>query len=105
MQDHIIRKLGGAKVVGDALRARGVRIEDVTVRSWTLAGRNIPARYWVHIQAIAQANGQSFSIEDAANQAAADVFDFCDHVDGNTAACQQPSAGKSENNTAQRVAA
>lgn len=105
MQDHIIRRLGGAKVVGDALRARGVRIEDVTVRSWTLAGRNIPARYWIHIKAIAQANGESFSIEDAANQAAADVFDFCDHADANTDARQLPSVGKLCKDTEDRVAA
>ena len=67
----IIGRLGGAKVVADALRARGVVVADVTVRSWTLAGRTIPAKYWVHIAAIADAAGAPVSFEALAQQAAA----------------------------------
>jgi len=72
MHQETIRAMGGAKAVGDALRARGLQIEDVTVRSWTLANRTIPARYWVHIQAIAEQLGIPFSIEAAARAVAAE---------------------------------
>jgi hypothetical protein len=53
--DHtaIIKALGGAKAVSDELAARGVMVAPVTVRSWSLAGRMIPAKYWSHIAAIA----------------------------------------------------
>jgi len=75
MHQETIRALGGAKVVGDALRARGLQIEDVTVRSWTLAGRSIPARYWVHIREIANEQQVPFSIEDAARAVAAEPIE------------------------------
>lgn len=67
----IIKALGGAKVVADELRLRGVAVADVTVRSWTLAGRTIPAKYWVHIAAIAQDRGERVSFEALARAAAA----------------------------------
>lgn len=67
----IIKGLGGAKVVADALRERGVIVADVTVRSWTLNGRTIPAKYWTHIAAIARDKGLSVSFEALAEQAAA----------------------------------
>jgi hypothetical protein len=51
-QPHLIDRLGGAKAVADALRDRGVGIADVTVRSWTLSGRNVPGKYWTHLVAI-----------------------------------------------------
>ena len=51
-QPHTIDRLGGAKVVGGALRGRGVVVADVTVRSWTLSGRSVPAKYWTHLVAI-----------------------------------------------------
>jgi sugar phosphate isomerase/epimerase len=70
MHQETIRAIGGAKVVADALRGLGLQIEDVTVRSWTLAGRSIPARYWTHIAAIAEERGIQFSIEDAARAVA-----------------------------------
>ena len=63
--------LGGAKVVADALRARGVPVADVTVRSWTLTGRTIPAKYWYHIAAVASDMGQNVSFEELAQDAAA----------------------------------
>jgi hypothetical protein len=71
--DHtdIIKTLGGAKVVADALRERGVIVADVTVRSWTLAGRLIPAKYWSHIAAIGRDQGHSVSFEALAQAAAA----------------------------------
>lgn len=70
MHHDIIRKLGGAASVGSALRERGLKVEDVTVRSWSLAGRGIPAKYWIHISAIANERGEDFSLEAAAQAAA-----------------------------------
>jgi len=71
--DHIniIKALGGAKVVADALRSRGLPVADVTVRSWTLSGRTIPAKYWTHIAAVAEDGGTSVSFEALAQAAAA----------------------------------
>lgn len=70
--DHIatIKALGGAKAVADALRARGVAVADVTVRSWTLSGRTIPGKYWAHIAAVAAEKGQHVSFEALAAAAA-----------------------------------
>lgn len=67
----IIKTLGGAKVVADLLRKRGVAVADVTVRSWTLTGRTIPAKYWHHLAAIGAAKGKSVSFEALARAAAA----------------------------------
>ncbi|MDO7841105.1 hypothetical protein [Sphingomonas immobilis] len=67
----IIKALGGAHSLGDELRARGIAIADVTVRSWTLTGRMIPAKYWSHIAAIASAQGVAVSFEALAEQVAA----------------------------------
>ncbi|KRB94442.1 hypothetical protein ASE22_00375 [Sphingomonas sp. Root720] len=53
------------------MRARSVDVADVTVRSWTLRGRSIPAKYWVHIAAIASEQGKSISFERLAQNAAA----------------------------------
>jgi len=69
-EQTIIQRLGGAKEVGDRLRDRGVKVEDVTVRSWTLAGRAVPARYWTHIVAIAASKQVRLSIEAMAEAAA-----------------------------------
>ena len=66
-----IRALGGAKAVGDALRARGVIVADVTVRSWTLEGRSIPSKYWSHIAAVAKEKGTAVSFETLAQAVAA----------------------------------
>jgi len=63
--------LGGAKAVADALRSRGVPVADVTVRSWSLAGRRIPAKYWFHIASIAEEQGKAVSFEALAQDAAA----------------------------------
>lgn len=68
---HIIHELGGAKCVAKAMRARSVDVADVTVRSWTLKGRSIPAKYWVHIAAIGAEQGKEVSYERLAQQAAA----------------------------------
>jgi hypothetical protein len=70
-KQHLIDRLGGAKAVGDALRDRGVDVKDVTVRSWTLANRTIPAKYWVHVAEIANTRGEPLSIEALAQQVAA----------------------------------
>lgn len=67
----MIRGLGGAKALADALRTRGVCIADVTVRSWTLAGRCVPAKYWAHIAAIGREHGIAISFEALAESAAA----------------------------------
>lgn len=68
---HTIKALGGAHAVGRELRKRGVSVADVTVRSWTLADRKIPAKYWTHIAAIAGDAGQNLSFEALARDAAA----------------------------------
>jgi hypothetical protein len=71
--DHvaIIRELGGAKSLSDALIARGVTVAPVTVRSWSLTGRMIPAKYWSHVAAIGRDKGVQVSFETLAQQAAA----------------------------------
>lgn len=71
--DHIaiIKSLGGAKALSDDLAARGVPVAPVTVRSWKLAGRMIPAKYWTHVAAIAAEKGVEVSFENLAQQAAA----------------------------------
>ncbi|TYC93026.1 hypothetical protein [Novosphingobium sp. BW1] len=66
-----IQELGGAKVVADALRSRGVPVAEVTVRSWSLSGRTIPAKYWLHIADIARTQGLELSLEALAKDAAA----------------------------------
>lgn len=66
-----IETLGGAKAVADALRGRGVPVADVTVRSWSLKGRTIPAKYWAHIAAIATEKGCTVSFETLAQAVAA----------------------------------
>jgi hypothetical protein len=70
--DHIatIKALGGAKALADALRSRGVTVADVTVRSWSLSGRVIPAKYWAHIAAIGTERGHKVSFEALAAAAA-----------------------------------
>jgi len=71
--DHvaIIKELGGAKAVSDALSAIGVPVAPVTVRSWSLSGRMIPAKYWSHVASVARAKGVAISFEALAQQAAA----------------------------------
>lgn len=70
--DHgnLIRQLGGAKVLADDLRARGVAVKDVTVRSWCLAGRTIPDGYWLHVKAVADAKGVPCTFEALAQSVA-----------------------------------
>jgi DNA-binding transcriptional regulator YdaS (Cro superfamily) len=70
-QPTIIQTLGGAKAVADLLRERQVDVADVTVRSWTLSGRSIPAKYWTHIAEIARSLGKDVSIEELARSVAA----------------------------------
>lgn len=67
----IIQSLGGAKALSDALTQRGIPVAPVTVRSWKLAGRTIPAKYWAHIAAIGTAKGVAVSFETLAKEAAA----------------------------------
>ncbi len=71
--DHIaiIKSLGGAKALSDELTERGTAVAPVTVRSWSLSGRMIPAKYWSHIAAIAADRGVEVSLEALAQQAAA----------------------------------
>jgi hypothetical protein len=70
--DHatLIKALGGAAELGEALRARGIVVENVTVRSWALEGRRIPSGYWVHICAIAEAKGVPCTVEQLAQSVA-----------------------------------
>lgn len=71
--DHIeiIKALGGAKALSTELTSRGVPVAPVTVRSWSLSGRMIPAKYWSHIATVASAKGVDVSFEMLAQQAAA----------------------------------
>lgn len=70
--DHgnLIRELGGGSVVGSWLRDRGIKVEDVTVRSWCLDGRTIPDGYWAHIKALADEKEVPCSFEDLARSVA-----------------------------------
>jgi hypothetical protein len=70
-QHDLIKALGGAKRLAEELRTRGVLVADVTVRSWTLTGRSIPAKYWSHVVAIADAADIVVSFESLAQQVAA----------------------------------
>jgi len=67
----IIKSLGGAKKLSDELTKRGVPVAPVTVRSWTLSGRMIPAKYWAHIAKIGADAGVPVSFETLAQDAAA----------------------------------
>lgn len=71
--DHIaiIDKLGGPKVLASEMTGRGVRVEPVTVRSWRLKGRMIPAKYWAHIAEIAAEKGVAVSFGSLAEAVAA----------------------------------
>lgn len=69
-EQGIIKQLGAANI-GRKLRDRGLKVEDVTVRSWNLPGRTIPAKYWLHIAEIAREAGFPFSVEQFARAAAA----------------------------------
>jgi hypothetical protein len=70
-QIDLVKALGGAKCLADTLRSRGVIVADVTVRSWTLSGRQIPAKYWSHIVTIAREAGHEVSFEALAQSVAA----------------------------------
>jgi len=71
--DHrsIIKAVGGAKALSDALALRGVAVAPVTVRSWTLSGRMIPAKYWAHVADVAHVLGVEVSFAALADAAAA----------------------------------
>lgn len=77
MLDHaaLIRDLGGGSSVGAWLRARGIDVQDVTVRSWCLAGRTIPDPYWIHIKALADEKGVACSFEALAQSVALEPKD------------------------------
>lgn len=66
----LIGDLGGPHALGDALRNRGIDVKNVTVRSWTLPGRVIPAKYWLHILAIAGERSVPCSVDDLVTAAA-----------------------------------
>jgi hypothetical protein len=70
--DHaqLIRDLGGGSVVGAWLRDRGIKVEDVTVRSWTHEGRSIPDGYWAHIKDMADEKAVPCSFEALAKSVA-----------------------------------
>lgn len=70
--DHktLIGKLGGPHAVHAKLQERGINILPVSVRAWALTERNIPAKYWLHIQAIAAEQGIPVSIDSLARAAA-----------------------------------
>lgn len=63
--DHkqLLKDLGGEHAVHSALAARGIQITPVAVRAWALGGRVIPAKYWAHIQEIAEKEGKDVSFE------------------------------------------
>lgn len=55
-----------------ALEARKVSVKPVTVRSWALPGRSIPAKYWTPIVEIARERGVPASYDDLAASVAVD---------------------------------
>lgn len=71
--DHtaFIKALGGAKKVSEALARRGIVVAPVTVRSWCLVGRMIPAKYWSDMAAIAEEQSIEISFAALAEAAAA----------------------------------
>jgi beta-lactamase class A len=66
--DHktLIARLGGPHAVHARLQERGINILPVSVRAWALTDRNIPAKYWLHIQAIAAEQDIAVTIHDLA---------------------------------------
>jgi hypothetical protein len=75
--DHkdILERLGGPHKVHAALAEIGVKIQVVTVRSWALAERSIPAKYWNHLKIIADFNKVDLTIEMFAAGAAVERAD------------------------------
>lgn len=67
----IIKSLGGAKAVSEDMARLGIPVAPVTVRSWSLNGRMIPAKYWAHIAAISKDKQVNVSFEALAQAAAA----------------------------------
>lgn len=51
----ILDMLGGPHAVQTELAQRGVAVKQVTVRSWALPDRTIPAKYWSAIVDTAKA--------------------------------------------------
>jgi hypothetical protein len=70
--DHktLMAQLGGPHAVHAKLKERGIDILPVSVRAWALTERNIPAKYWLHIQAIAEESGVPVSMDDLARPVA-----------------------------------
>lgn len=75
--DHktLISALGGPHRLHDLLLQHGVAVEQVTVRSWALPGRSIPAKYWLHVKTIADEIGVEASFEDMAKAIASPLDD------------------------------
>lgn len=73
VMDHkqLISDLGGPHAVRAKLSERGVELLPVTVRAWALTERNIPAKYWAHIQEIAKDAGIEVSADELARAIAA----------------------------------
>jgi hypothetical protein len=67
---QLIADLGGACTVQGLLAVRGVHVKSVTVRSWCLDGRIIPAKYWIDIKAIADARDVALTFGQLASAAA-----------------------------------
>ena len=76
MEHHtLIAKLGGPHALRDKLEQRGVKLTPVAVRAWALGrkrGRTIPAKYWMHVVAIAQSVDLPVTIDDLAQGVAAE---------------------------------
>jgi hypothetical protein len=72
--DHktLIERLGGPHAVHAELQHRGIEILPVSVRAWALTDRNIPAKYWMHVQDIAAAKGITVRMEELAASVAAE---------------------------------
>lgn len=65
-----IKDLGGGAAVGRWLRAKGIAVQDVTVRSWCGEGRFIPDGYWIHLREMADERGIFCTIEALARSVA-----------------------------------
>lgn len=71
--DHkaLLDSLGGPHLVQSELAKRGVKVKPVTVRSWALPNRTIPAKYWVPIVAIARTRNVDLTFDRLAESVAA----------------------------------
>lgn len=70
----LVEALGGPHALQAKLAMRGVKVTQVAVRAWVMKAnppRFIPAKYWTHMLALAQAEGVPCTLSDLAQAVAA----------------------------------